>query len=459
MSEHTSADKPVPMVLIVGAGLGGLTLAMLLERINIPYHIFERATELKPLGISAMALAGNILPIFEQLGLYEDLMQISHPYPEMDLYNANLKKLGSMSLMGHKIATGYDYRLLSRPKLYELLLRQVPADKISLKKRILRTEEKDDRVHIYCADNTTYEGDVLVGADGAYSGVRQSLYKRLDEQGILPKKDLENFSIAYSTIVGVAEPKDLEKYSQLKEKHSFFSQALDQSNRNWYVINVPNNQICWGVGVQLTQEQAKGQHFRNSEWGPEANEAMMKEFQDLPCPWGGKMGDIFDATPKNLISKVYLEEKMFKTWHYGRTVLLGDACHKMLPGAGQGAINAMQDAIIIANGIYNMKDTSRGSITALFEDYYRQRYHHVEERFKNSALMSKIMHGQAWTERLLRHVVLNYLPYWMLKEQFAKDFEYRPQIAWLPLIKNRGTGNVLPQEGRRKKFAAEAATV
>ncbi|KAG0359499.1 hypothetical protein BGZ54_009931 [Gamsiella multidivaricata] len=415
MSEHTSADKPVPMVLIVGAGLGGLTLAMLLERINIPYHIFERATELKPLGISAMALAGNILPIFEQLGLYEDLMQISHPYPEMDLYNANLKKLGSMSLMGHKIATGYDYRLLSRPKLYELLLRQVPADKISLKKRILRTEEKDDRVHIYCADNTTYEGDVLVGADGAYSGVRQSLYKRLDEQGILPKKDLENFSIAYSTIVGVAEPKDLEKYSQLKEKHSFFSQALDQSNRNWYVINVPNNQICWGVGVQLTQEQAKGQHFRNSEWGPEANEAMMKEFQ------GGGGG--------------------------------------MLPGAGQGAINAMQDAIIIANGIYNMKDTSRGSITALFEDYYRQRYHHVEERFKNSALMSKIMHGQAWTERLLRHVVLNYLPYWMLKEQFAKDFEYRPQIAWLPLIKNRGTGNVLPQEGRRKKFAAEAATV
>lgn len=90
------------------------------------------------------------------------------------------------------------------------------------------------------------------------------------------------------------------------------------------MFNVADNQICWGLSVQLSETEAKEQQFRNSEWGPESNEAMLSEFQDLPIPWGGTMGDIFEATPKQLISKVFLEEKMFKTWYHGRTVLLGD---------------------------------------------------------------------------------------------------------------------------------------
>jgi len=69
--------------------------------------------------------------------------------------------------------------------------------------------------------------------------------------------------------------------------------------------------------------------FRNSEWGPGAAEAMCKEVRDFKVP-GGKhgqvttMGDLIDRTPKHLISKVMLEEKVFDTWYGGRTVLLGD---------------------------------------------------------------------------------------------------------------------------------------
>lgn len=64
--------------------------------------------------------------------------------------------------------------------------------------------------------------------------------------------------------------------------------------------------------------------FRNSEWGPESNEAMYKEFENFPAPWGGTMGEIMKDTPKDRISKVFLEEKLFKTWYDGQTVLLGD---------------------------------------------------------------------------------------------------------------------------------------
>ncbi|KAG0350450.1 hypothetical protein BGX24_008144, partial [Mortierella sp. AD032] len=46
------------------------------------------------------------------------------------------------------------------------------------------------------------------------------------------------------------------------------------------------------------------------------------------------LGDLYDLTPKELISKVMLEEKVFETWHHGRAVLLGDACHKLNPSGG-----------------------------------------------------------------------------------------------------------------------------
>lgn len=44
----------------------------------------------------------------------------------------------------------------------------------------------------------------------------------------------------------------------------------------------------------------------------------------MPCPWGGTIGEMIEDTPSHLISKVFLEEKNFKTWYNGRTVLIGD---------------------------------------------------------------------------------------------------------------------------------------
>ncbi len=65
--------------------------------------------------------------------------------------------------------------------------------------------------------------------------------------------------------------------------------------------------------------------FRNTEWGPEAAETMCKQVRDFPVPRNGMtLGDLIDNTPKEYISKVMLEEKLFDTWYGGRMVLLGD---------------------------------------------------------------------------------------------------------------------------------------
>ncbi|KAF9198677.1 hypothetical protein BGZ49_000424 [Haplosporangium sp. Z 27] len=221
---------------------------------------------------------------------------------------------------------------------------------------------------------------------------------------------------------------------------------------------VPNNQICWSVSVQVPQNKSKGQHFKNSEWGPEAIDAMISEFQDLPCAFSGIMKDMFDTAPKNLISKGFLEEKVFQTWYSGRSVLIGDACHKILPGAGQGAVMAMKDAVVLANCLYGMKDRSSASIRSALDSYYKQRFPEAEAQLKNSANLSELMSGQRWHERLSRYLILKYTPYWLMEIQQEKDFAARPQINWLPLVESQGTGKVLPQVGREEAVTRGGAS-
>ncbi|KAF9999984.1 hypothetical protein BGZ80_006449, partial [Entomortierella chlamydospora] len=200
----------------------------------------------------------------------------------------------------------------------------------------------------------------------------------------------------------------------------------------------------------IPENKAKELHFRNSEWGPESIDDTLDQFQDFPCAFGGTMKEIFDTTPRNLVSKVFLEEKVFQTWYNGRSVLIGDACHKLLPGAGQGAVMAIKDAVVLANCIYNMKDLSDESIKTAFASYYRQRNLEAVNITKTSAIHTKMMFGHKWSDRLVRKVITGYIPDWLKMREAVNFLANRPQINWLPLIKSRGSGKVLPQEGREE---------
>ncbi|KAG9319571.1 hypothetical protein KVV02_001756 [Mortierella alpina] len=89
-AEHkaTSFEKR-PRVLIVGAGLGGLTLGLLLERAGVPYDIFERAAVVKPLG-SAISLTANTAPLFRQLGIYDEFTEAGLVYNKVMMHDENM---------------------------------------------------------------------------------------------------------------------------------------------------------------------------------------------------------------------------------------------------------------------------------------------------------------------------------------------------------------------------------
>jgi hypothetical protein len=85
-----------PQIFIIGAGLGGLTMAILLERAGLNYLVFEKSHQgTQALG-SATNLGPNVLPLFEQLGLYEKLEAISKPSSTVYIYNESMEQIGNI---------------------------------------------------------------------------------------------------------------------------------------------------------------------------------------------------------------------------------------------------------------------------------------------------------------------------------------------------------------------------
>ncbi|KAF9916038.1 hypothetical protein BX616_004769, partial [Lobosporangium transversale] len=323
MSTNNNADT-LPHVLIAGAGLGGLLLAMLLERAGISYTVYERSQNLRALG-AAMGFGANTLPIFEQLGILDATYDISYPCYTVQMYDSNMKSIGGFDFDHYKERTGYDTIMFSRPDLHNLLRSHVPAEKILLGKRILSLSQDDDSVTIKCSDGTSYKGDILVGADGAYSAVRQSLYQLMAKNGEALGTDADDLTAGHICMVGTTGPLSAEKYPALKDTFSHCKRIVaNESKYSWSVVTVPGNRICWAVILQLDSTESKDAAFRNSEWGPESNATMIKECYNFRNPLGGVMGELMDATPIEMISKVFLEDRMFETWNYGRTVLIGD---------------------------------------------------------------------------------------------------------------------------------------
>lgn len=225
---------------------------------------------------------------------------------------------------------GAEARLLDRPTLYDLLMRQVPKHRLHLGKKVTTTEQGPNGVVVRCADGFEFKGDILVEADGAYSAVRQNLYAQLKDESQLPESDGLPLPFTSICLVGQTRPLNMSQFPDLAKTESQFKCILSKDKPYaWATFITEQNTVCFICTKFLSEESSKeDDSFNNSEWGPEAAQTMCNEIRDFPIIGGGEkqltLGDLFDWTPKELISKVMLEEKVFQTWSHGRTVLMGD---------------------------------------------------------------------------------------------------------------------------------------
>ncbi|KAF8926152.1 hypothetical protein BGZ52_005991, partial [Haplosporangium bisporale] len=357
-----------------------------------------------------------------KLGILEEFQSIGKPFRSMEVFNENLEHTTTLDLSCRDTLSGTPELLLSRPELYELLLRQVPSEKIHMGKKVLWYIQDEEGVTIRTWDKQFYHGDILVGADGAYSAVRQSMFKELKSQRKLPKSDDVPLPHSCVCLVGQTEVLNPEEFPDLQHPHSQSRSVLGSSQP----INF------------LDKESAKkNDSFRNSAWGPEAAEAMCKQVRHFRLP-GGKdgeaitMGDLIDKTPKDSISKVTLEEKLN-------------------PSGGLGAVTAIHDAVALANWISTLKSTSVRELDIIFKEYQQERYPLAKDAFEMSQQFKKIG-GKDFVSMVTRSIY-KLMPKRMIRRILAKSARQRFQVSFLPLVEDTGTAKVMYQASLHKTLA------
>jgi len=122
-----------------------------------------------------------------------------------------------------------------------------------------------------------------------------------------------------------------------------------------------------------------------------------------------------------------------------------------------GAVNAIQDAVILANCLYDIEDKSVKSLHAAFQSYYEQRYEVAKKAYNMSEVISKVMAGLTWQDRLARWLVMR-IPQWVQQRDYEKQAAYRPQIMFLPQIGDRGMIPALPQKPSVRYLALQNKT-
>ncbi|KAI1306539.1 hypothetical protein EDD11_004727 [Mortierella claussenii] len=437
-TEFTACINPTPTkarVIIVGAGIGGLVFAALMEKAGIEYQVFERAAKVKPLG-SALSIGANVMPLFEQLGVLDEILKNAKPFGFSTGYNEKREATRTLDYSPAEKIGGYLPHIISRPILVDILSKLVPTHKILYSKKILSCKQDDEGVIIACSDNSSYQAEIVVGADGAYSGVRQNLYKQLLAKGKLPKGDSADLPFNSTCLVGQTRPLDPEVYTHLKDDHTWFETTIGEGKPYaWVTFTTKFNTICWMVLEHMDEKSSKeSDTFRNTEWGPEAAETMCKQVQSFPVPRNNMtIGDLIENTPKEYISKVMLEEKLFDTWYGGRMVLIGD-----------GAVSAMQDAVTLANCIYELPENpTTDEISKAFKHYRNERYPLAKTAYDTSHRLANVV-GQSWYNNLLR-AVMKYLPKSVFTKSLTVMYSYRPQVSFLPPVEDKGTIPPAPQ--------------
>jgi salicylate hydroxylase len=365
--------KASPHVVIAGAGIGGLTAALALLQAGIDCDVYERATELTEVG-AGLQLAPNGTRVLFNLGLESSVRArgVETGDKVVRLWSSG----ETWSLFDPTVATpierfGSPMYLMHRGDLHAMLVnavRSAKADAIHLNATCTDLRQDGDAVTMTLADGREIVSDIVVGADGLHSRVRQIL-----------------FGPATPTFTGIMAWRGLAPVDRLPA-HLRKPIATQWLGPNGHVTCYPVN---GGKLVNMVGEVERDDWQRESWVEPGTHQECMRDF----AGWHEDLLHIIDSIDQLYKWGLFLREPLPK-WSVGRVTLLGDSCHAMLPFLGQGANMAIEDGYVLARCI---REFSHDPAEALrrYEGARRERTTDVVRR---SASMAATFHNDALSD-------------------------------------------------------------
>ncbi|AXA96655.1 FAD-dependent urate hydroxylase HpxO [Microbacterium sp. PM5] len=325
-------------VIVVGAGVGGTSAGIALQRLGHEVVIYDQMRENRPVG-AALSLWSNGVKVLNWLGLGAEVAALGGDMADMVYLDGHTgETMCDFSLAPVTTQTGQKPYPVARADLQALLMERFGLDGIHLGKKLTGIADDGTRVTATFADGTTDTADMLIGADGARSIVRDYVQPEgappiareysgyTNFNGLVPVSETIGRATAWTTYV--AEGKRAAVMPIAGDRFYF-----------WFDIPQPSG-LAYDRGDLAPLREAFG------DWAPGVQELL-----DAIDPAASlNRVEIWDITP-------------FDTWTKGRVAILGDAAHNTSPDIGQGACSALEDAfalgIAFATNTLSVADTLR----------------------------------------------------------------------------------------------------
>ncbi|KAJ3493051.1 hypothetical protein NLG97_g4983 [Lecanicillium saksenae] len=332
-------------VLVVGAGIGGLTTAIALAQTGHTVQILESASVLEEVG-AGIQIAPNASRILHRLGVLQAVMRYITVLERVSVrrYDSD-EELATFPVMPiNGLKYGAPMGVIHRADLQRVLLRratELGCEVLTNHNVIEVDEDFSARVKVVLgAGQETFwlTADLLVGADGIHSTVRQQLMERSGHF----VETVRTGDAAYRLLIPIeAVTSDLALLSMVKQNI-----AIRYMGPGGHIMAYPvrNNTLYNLVLLHTSKPNVAG----SNPWTTKASRTDMMNFFS---GWSPMIRRWLRYANEEVLEWDLHSYSNLPTWTTGSTVLLGDACHPMLPYVAQGAANAIEDAAVLSTAL------------------------------------------------------------------------------------------------------------
>ncbi|HEX6229739.1 MAG TPA: FAD-dependent monooxygenase [Solirubrobacterales bacterium] len=357
--------------LIVGAGIGGLAAGRVLREKGFEVRILERAPRLEPLG-AGISLWPNAVRALKRIGVGEMASAVSIPDPDPGIRNRNGKLLARTNPAAIQERFGAPILLLHRANLQHELLADGIGDLVQTGVEVAGISEEGTRVIARTSGDEAFEADLVVGADGIHSTVRAEL--------LADGPPRHSGLLAYRGIV--EHPGFDIRWGEYWGAGCIFG-----------VVPIDAGRIYWFA-------------TRRTEGGepPEENPipGLLGRFEG----WAPEIRSVIAATPPHAVLRHDLfDRRPDGRWTSGSVALLGDAAHPMLPFLGQGACQALEDAVALGTALGEAED-----VPEALRSYQAARRPRASRIVEESRRFGRLSHLRSAPARAVRDRILALTP-------------------------------------------------
>ena len=334
-------------VAIVGGGIGGAAAAAALTQRGIAVRLFEQAPALAEVG-AGVALQPNGIRMLRQLGLAAALTRCGARWLDPQFRRSDGSFIAHM--WPPERGAEIEFYGMHRADLLNLFVEQLPANVVATEHKCVGFEQDEAQAIISFANGRREVADVVIAADGIHS--------RLQEFVVAPSAPLPSGSVAYRGLIPSAS---------VAWRRGAMRNWLG-AGKHFLVYPVRADELINYVGFVRTDEQTR------ESWSAAGDPAALAQ---AFAGWDPMVEAITAAASTTFRWGLYDREPL-PAWTRGRLTLLGDAAHPMLPHVGQGANQAIEDAVTVATVLARADRGSAVQALRIYESLRRPRTARVQ---------------------------------------------------------------------------------